>query len=105
MGLANRWRVLDSPGVVSIVGNSNGPTPIASEEIEFLRSDFCKSKAEPYSEVSMGERVRIKYGPMSGVEGVLVRKKGALRFVLNLELINCCAAVEVDAKDVEPIPI
>lgn len=98
------WRAVTSPGVVRIVGNSRGPMPIADDEIEFLRSDFCRSKIEPFEELPVGSKVRIKCGPMSGLEGILVRKRGALRFVLSIDAINLRAAVEVDAKDVEVVP-
>jgi hypothetical protein len=49
----------------------------------------------------VGEKVRIKSGVMQGVQGVLVRKKNSLRFVLTLELINQHAAVEMSADDLE----
>jgi len=41
---------------------------------------------------------------MQGLEGVLVRKKNSLRFVLTLDLINQSAAVEVAAEELEPVP-
>ena len=40
---------------------------------------------------------------MEGVEGVLVRKGNGLRFVLNIKLINQCAAIEVGAEDLEQV--
>jgi hypothetical protein len=45
--------------------------------------------------------VRIKDGSMRGVQGVLVEKRNSLRFVLTIELINQCAAVEVSADELE----
>jgi uncharacterized protein YfdQ (DUF2303 family) len=39
---------------------------------------------------------------LQGVHGVLVRRNNSLRFVLTLELINQHAAIEVEAKDLEP---
>jgi hypothetical protein len=47
--------------------------------------------------------VRIKSGVMQGVQGILVRKGGSMRFVLTLELINQHASIQVDAEDLEPI--
>jgi transcription antitermination factor NusG len=98
-----RSSILRLPGVLRIVGNSKGPIPIPTSEIEFLRSDFCRQRIEPYRELVVGERVRIKSGSMQGVEGILVRKKSGLRFVLSLELINQHAAVEVAADELEPV--
>lgn len=96
-----RSLVLRTFGVLRIVGNSKGPIPIPSSEIEFLRSDFCKQRVEVYRDLVVGEKVRIKSGPMQGVLGTLVRKNDSLRFVLTLELINQHAAVEVAADELE----
>jgi len=101
--LQDRSAVLRSPGVLRIIGNRQGPICIPDSELEFLRSDFCRHRVESFRELVVGERVRIKAGSMRGVEGVLVRKKADLRFVLTLELINQHAAVEVDADELEPM--
>jgi transcription antitermination factor NusG len=100
---AERSFILRAPGVFRIVGNSHGPCPIPDAEIEFLRSDFCRQRVEPYRDLVIGEKVRIKSGSMQGVQGVLVRKKTSLRFVLTLQLINQHAAVEVAADELEPV--
>jgi transcription antitermination factor NusG len=98
-----RVKVLGSPGVLHIVGNGRGPVAVSDAEIEFLRSEFCGKRLEPYRELVTGEKVRIKRGAMEGVEGVLVRKNNNLRFVLTVALINQHAAIEVGAEDLEPV--
>ena len=76
---------------------------MADREIEFLRSSIVEKRAEPYADLIEGQRVRIKSGPMQGVEGWLVRKSGGWRFVLTVQLIHHQVAVEVDASMLEPI--
>jgi len=98
-----RTQVLGSPGVLQIVGNCREPLPLPDSEIEFLRSEFCRRRAEPYREFVVGQRVRVRTGLMQGIEGVLVRKNNSLRFVLTLTLINQHAAVEVCAEDLEAL--
>jgi transcription antitermination factor NusG len=98
-----RVKVLQTPGVLHIVGNGRNLIPLEDTEVEFLRSGFHGRKAEPYKELVVGERVRIKTGVMQGVEGTLVRKQSTLRFVLTLTLINQHAAVEVDADTLESV--
>lgn len=100
---ADRGAVLGSPGALRIVGNCQGPLAVPETEIEFLRSDFCRKRAEPYLDLVIGEKVRIKAGPMQGVQGTLVQKKNRLRFVLTVALINQNAALEVRAEDLEPV--
>lgn len=98
-----RTMVLQSPGVIQIVGNNREDLPVAGAEIEFLRASVHGRKVEPYRELAIGKKVRIKRGSMEGVEGVLVRKGNGLRFVLSLKLINQCAAIEVPAEDLEQV--
>ncbi len=99
----DRSLVLRSPGVLRIVGNPRGACPVPDAEIEFLRSDFCRGRIEPYRELVIGEMVRIKSGPLQGLQGVLVKKKDSLRFVLTIEMINQNAAVEVAAEELERV--
>ena len=98
-----RAKVLQSPGVLQIVGNSRESVPLPDSEVEFLRSDFCRQRIEPYRDLVIGEKVRIKSGVMQGLQGTLVRKSNSMRFVLTLELINQHAAIQVAAEDLEPI--
>lgn len=95
--------VLRAPGARQIVGNPKGPVALPGAEIEFLRSEAWREKIEPYRELAVGQRVRIRNGFLEGLEGVLVRKKNGLRFVITLELIQQNAAVEVSAADLEPV--
>jgi transcription antitermination factor NusG len=98
-----RTQVLQSPGVLYIVGNSNQPLPLPGAEVDFLRSGLCRQGIEPYRDLVIGERVRIRRGALEGVCGTLVRKDGAVRFVLTLELIKQNASVQLAAEDLEPL--
>jgi len=100
---SERARVLGAPGVLRIVGTSREPIPLPDDEIEFLRSDLCRTRTEPFRELIVGQRVRVRSGVMRGVEGVLVRKNNGSRFVITLELINLHAAVELSAQELEPL--
>jgi transcription antitermination factor NusG len=97
-----RVRVLEVPGVLSLVGFGRTLAPLSDFEVETLRSCVGQRKIEPHPYLVIGERVRIKTGPMTGMEGVLVRKKSNFRVVLALDVIMQCVAVEVDADDLEP---
>lgn len=97
-----RIPVLQTPGVLQIVGAGAEPTPLPDSEIEFLRTEVGRGRVEPYTALAVGERVRISTGPMAGIEGVLVRKQNGARFVLTLALIHQSVSIEVEAEDVEP---
>lgn len=99
-----RVKVLQSPGVLQIVGNGRC-SYIPDVEVDFLRSGFCRQRIEPYRELVVGKKVCIKRGVMQGLQGTLVRKNNSMRFVLTVELINQHAAIQVDAEDLEPISV
>jgi hypothetical protein len=86
-----------------IVGKNRELSPIPDVEFEFLRSEVCQHSIEPFHELVIGKRVRIRSGVMSGVEGTLVRKGESMRFVLTLDLINQHAAIQVDAASLESV--
>ncbi len=47
--------------------------------------------------------VKVTHGPLKGVVGRLIRKKGVqARLVLSVDLIGQAVSVEVDAADVKP---
>lgn len=98
-----RGKVLQSPGVLQIVGNARDNVSLPDSEIEFLRSGCCRQRIEPYRDLVIGERVRVKGGVMQGVYGTLVRKGANMRFVLTIEMINQHAAIQVEAEDLEPV--
>jgi transcription antitermination factor NusG len=98
----DRVRVLEVPGVLSLVGFGRTLAPLSDFEIEAIRACIGQRKIVPHPYLVIGERVRIKAGPMTGMEGVLVRKKSNFRVVLALDVIMQCVAVEVDADDLEP---
>jgi transcription antitermination factor NusG len=98
-----RVRVLEVPGVLSLVSTAGKPVPLPESDIEALRSSLPFIKCEPHPYLKVGELVRVKSGSLEGMEGILLRKKGLLRVVISLDLIMKSVAVEVDADNVEPI--
>lgn len=102
--LNSRRDVLQIPGVVCLVGFNGQPRALHEEEIETLQkglsSGIC---ATPHPYLTTGRRVRIKTGPLAGLEGLLLRRKGELRVVLSIELLNRSIAVDVNLGNLEPV--
>ena len=94
-------RVLDAPGVVAFAGSGRMPACVPDSEIEWLRNELPLRKFEPHPYLVVGSRVRIKSGPLAGMNGVLTRKKSALRVVLSIDLIRQSVAVEVGMDEIE----
>jgi transcription antitermination factor NusG len=53
--------------------------------------------------LGQGMRVRIKAGPLEGIEGVVEQRYGLTTVLLRLDFINQAAAVKLDAQSLEPI--
>ncbi|SRR6266704_2436386 len=100
----DKLRALQVPGMVRLVGFSGHPTPLPDDEIQALRDGLSASlRAEPCPYVQIGRRVRVRSGPLAGLEGTLLKKKSGLRFVVSLHLIQRSMAVEMDEGDLAAI--
>jgi transcription antitermination factor NusG len=100
----SQLRALEIPGVVRLIGFGGQPCALPENEIEILRTGIAnRLNIEPHPCVTAGCRVRVMKGPLIGLEGILVRQKNSSRVVLTLDAIARSAAVEVDARDVDPI--
>ena len=103
LDIRDRLRVLQLPSVVRFVSFGGHPAPLPDGEIETLSHGLAGGiRAEPHPYLKVGHRVRVKYGPLSGAQGILIRRKDKCRLVLSVDLIMRSVAVEVDEADVEP---
>jgi transcription antitermination factor NusG len=99
-----RIQILATPGVHTIVKSGNLPAVIPNEEIDAIRKMVESTfGVEPHPFLQEGNFVRIRSGPLSGLEGILTRKKDAFRLVLSVELLGRAASVEIDSCSIEPI--
>jgi transcription antitermination factor NusG len=104
IALKDRLRALQIPSVVRLVGFGVTPVPLEDGEVEGLRQAMALGvHAEPHPYLTVGRHVRLTYGPLAGLEGILLRRKGNCRVVLSIHLIQHSVAVDVDAHSVEPV--
>jgi transcription antitermination factor NusG len=100
-GLDRRVDLLSTPGVCAIVSFGNTPAVVPEEEINAIRLAAASSqRVEPHPFLKEGQRVRVKSGPLAGVEGILQRWKDSFRLVLSVELLGRSVAVEVEQCDI-----
>jgi len=104
MALRERLRVQQIPGVACLVGFGGLPTALPEEEMEALRARLAAGlRAEPHPFLTVGRRVRVKGGPLVGMEGILAKRKNRARLVVSVELIQRSMAVEIDQADLEAV--
>ena len=100
---SDRLPVLQSRGVLRVVGPSGRPESIPEDEIESLRilvSTSCEYVNHPY--VQKGTLMEVISGPLTGVKGRVVRQARNFRLVLSITLIQRAVAIEIDAEHVVP---
>jgi transcription antitermination factor NusG len=90
--------MLATTGVVTVVGIQNRPLPIDDEEIAVVRRMVeSQSVVEPWPFLQVGQRVRVRRGPLAGVEGILIKMKNSCRLVVSVSLLGRSIATEFDA--------
>jgi transcription antitermination factor NusG len=98
----DQMQVLQIPGVVRLVSFNGVPEPLPEREIETLRKGLSEQlRAKPHPFLKSGRHVRIRSGPLRGLEGVVVRRKGNLRVVVSLDLLRQSMSVDLDLGDLE----
>lgn len=98
----SKLQVLKTRGVVSFVGNQTGPLPIPDQQIEDIRTVLkagTPCSVQPF--FNAGDRVRVVRGPLTGVEGTLVRANSEARLLISIDMVGQSVAVTISPDDVE----
>lgn len=103
-GWDRRIEILRVKGVVKLICSAAGlPLPIPDQEIFNIRTVLEKKlKVDPYQfDLKEGQSVRIRKGPLKGVEGTLIKRKKGHSLVLKVHLLQQAIVTELPAADVE----
>lgn len=101
----NRLPILTVPSVVGIVGVGRIPVPIDKAEIAAIQAAFRSGlPSQPWPFLQIGHKVRIEWGPLCGVEGIVTGFRRDHRLVLSVTLLQRSIAVQVDTAWVQPLP-
>jgi transcription antitermination factor NusG len=100
----NRLTVLRSSGAVRLLGPNGSLEPVPEAEVDSVRR--LVDSGTPFSLhpfLREGARVRVKGGPLEGVEGILVAVKNQARLVISVQMLAQSVAVEIDMRRVEVV--
>lgn len=98
--LSNSLAVLQTPGIVRIVGVVK-PEPISDEELLALQRLACTDRlVEAHDYFTEGTWVEVIRGPLTGLRGQLVRKNKQHGLIIRTHLIQQAALVHIDADEV-----
>lgn len=104
ISMAERVSALQVPGVVHIVSFHGLPVTVPDDQIETLRRALQMRGSEPHTYLTSGRRVRIKAGPLQGLEGVVVRHNSQTRIIVSVDFIQRSTSVELWPEDLECMP-
>ena len=100
----NRRPIVTTSGILQIVGNGRIAIPIADEEISAIQAAVRSGLPhQPWPFIEVGEKVRVTYGTLAGLEGILVNFKGDHRVVLSVSLLQRSVALEVELAWLVPV--
>ncbi len=92
-----RLPVLQTPGVLEVVGFGHGPQPVDPPQIEAIQAIVESGlPVEPFPSIEPGEKVRVMEGPLRGLEGVLQRYRDLDRLIVSMTLLQRSVAVEIE---------
>jgi len=90
--------IVSSPGVIRIVGVGKTPVPLDDTEIAAIQKAVSSGlEIKPCPHLQVGKAVRIGYGSLSGIEGILIAVKKGHRLILSVTLLQRSVSVEVDS--------
>lgn len=101
--LEKRMPVLTTPGVLGFVGSKTGGIPIPDNEIESLKTAIKTHRCGVHPFISVGTRIRIKRGPLAGVEGILTSRGNDQCLVISLQLLQRSVSIKIEEYEIVPI--
>jgi transcription elongation factor/antiterminator RfaH len=97
--------ILRTGGAVRLIGNKEGPIPVATETIESLKIMVAgDNKVFTGTRFKEGDPVAVVCGPFAGLTGIFVQYRGKGRVVVTIKALRQFAAVDVSEDDVERLP-
>jgi transcription antitermination factor NusG len=108
-GMDRQLQIVTTPGVIHVVGWNGRPAIIPYAQLDAVKQIIeSRLNIETHPYLQRGDHVRVKSGPLMGLEGTLTHQKGIARLVVSMEMLGRSAAVEIDFASVErigPLPV
>jgi transcription termination/antitermination protein NusG len=98
------YEIIKHPGVVRLLGINGCPGIVPPEQVDSIQAIVASDRTSyPWAYLGQGRQVRIMAGPLSGIVGTILRRRGNKpRLVVAVELFQRSVAVELENEAVEP---
>lgn len=92
------------PKVVTYIHCAGKPSIVPLKDIEGIKKILTlDQEISIETKFDEGEEVRIVYGPLSGYEGVLIKRNGKTRFGIQLKEINQAVLIDICTSVLERV--
>ena len=94
--------ILNTKGVVRILSSNGSYETIPAHQIDSIRRLVDTSvEYDPYKYLVKGKEVVVVNGPLQGVHGKILERKGQNRLIVSIDIIKRSVSVKVDPADIE----
>ena len=102
--ITDRFPLLVIPGVRSVVSFGGSPMPVPEDEVLAVQRVVNSGlQYGPWPGLAVGQAVQVKYGPLRGLEGMVVEVKKNYHLIISVNMLQRCVSVEIDRDCVMPV--
>jgi transcription antitermination factor NusG len=102
--ITKRLPILVIPGVVSVVGLGKMPLAVPEHEISAVQTIVQSGMAYgPWPTLCAGQPVCVRYGPLRGLEGVVLEIRNIYQLIISVTLLSRSVSVRIDRDSIVPI--
>jgi transcription antitermination factor NusG len=94
----DRLPILTTPGVLRLIGAGRVPVPVADDEIMSLQKAVdARVSMVPHPYWQTGQKGRVSFGPLAGIEGIVMNARHPVRLILSVRLLQRSVLLEIDS--------
>lgn len=94
--------ILNTKGVVRILNSNGSFLAVPDQQIDSVKRLLeANVEYDPYRYLVEGKEVTLISGPLHGVSGKILERKGQKWLIVSIDIINRSVSVKVDPADVE----
>jgi transcriptional antiterminator RfaH len=100
---AERLRVLTTNRILRVIRVEDA-SRLVSDLRQFHQLIALDAPLTVESRLLPGDRVRVRQGPLAGVEGTVLHRRGKSRLLVSIDFLQRGASVEIEDFLLEPVP-
>lgn len=102
--LRNRVKVLETNGIVRLLGGNHEPSRISQDEIDAVRRTLnSNTPCDRCDALTPGTLIQVMRGPLAGIRGRLARIKNSFRLIVTIPAFSQAISAELNLSDVEAV--